>query len=49
MKIHISPAIIMRIREFGEADLFVTFFTPDRGRLKGVAKGARRSRKRFVN
>lgn len=49
MKIHISPAIIMRIREFGETDLFVTFFTPDRGRLKGVAKGARRSRKRFVN
>ncbi len=49
MKAHISPAIIMRIREFGESDLLVTFLTPDRGRLKGVAKGARRSRKRFVN
>ena len=39
----------MRIREFGESDLLVTFFTPDRGRLKGVAKGARRSKRRFVN
>jgi DNA repair protein RecO (recombination protein O) len=49
MKTHISPSIIMRTKEFGEADLLVTFFTPDKGRLKGVAKGARRSRKRFVN
>jgi DNA repair protein RecO (recombination protein O) len=49
MAIHISPAIIMRIREFGESDLMVTFFTPERGRLKGVAKGARRSKRRFSN
>jgi DNA repair protein RecO (recombination protein O) len=44
-----SHAIIMRVKEFGESDIFVTFFTPDKGRLKGVAKGARRSHKRFVN
>lgn len=49
MKNHISEAIIMRIREYGESNLLVTFFTPDMGQLKGVAKGARRSRKRFVN
>ena len=49
MTIHISPAIIMRIKEFGESDLLVTFFTSDRGKLKGVAKGARRSRRRFAN
>ena len=49
MNTHASPAIIMRIKEFGESDLLVTFFTPDQGRLKGVAKGARKSRKRFVN
>jgi len=49
MKNHISEAIIMRIKEYGESDLLVTFFTPDIGQLKGVAKGARRSRKRFVN
>jgi len=39
----------MRISEFGESDLLVTFFTPDKGRLKGVAKGGRKSRKRFAN
>ena len=39
----------MRTAEIGESDLIVTFLTRDKGRLKGVAKGARRSRKRFVN
>lgn len=46
---HISTAIITRIKEFGESDLMVEYFTPDKGLLKGVAKGARRSRARFVN
>jgi len=49
MKTKISHAIIMRTKVFGESDILVTFFTPDEGRLKGVAKGARRSAKRFVN
>jgi DNA repair protein RecO (recombination protein O) len=49
MKYVNSQAIIMRVKEFGESDLLVTFFTPDLGRLRGVAKGALRSRKRFVN
>lgn len=49
MKTDISPAIIMRVKEFGESDLLVAFFTAQRGQLRGVAKGARRSRKRFVN
>ena len=49
MKTETSPAIILRTREVGESDLIVTFFTADKGRLKGIAKGARRSRKRFVN
>jgi DNA repair protein RecO (recombination protein O) len=49
MTSHISPAIIMWIKEFGESDLLVTFFTPDRGRLKGIAKGGRKSRRRFAN
>lgn len=39
----------MRVRDFGESDLLISFFTQDKGRLKGVAKGARRSRRRFVN
>ncbi|MFH1489398.1 MAG: DNA repair protein RecO, partial [Pseudomonadota bacterium] len=49
MKSHITPSIIMRIKEFGESDLLVTFFTKDMGQMKGVAKGARRSCRRFVN
>lgn len=49
MKTHISPAVIMRVKDLGESDLLVTFFTTQKGRLKGIAKGARKSRKRFVN
>jgi DNA repair protein RecO (recombination protein O) len=49
MKTYTSQSIIMRTTEFGETDVLVTFFTPDKGRLKGIAKGARKSRKRFVN
>jgi DNA repair protein RecO (recombination protein O) len=49
MKTYTSQAIIMRIREFGESDLLVTFFTQGKGRLKGIAKGGRKSRKRFAN
>ncbi len=49
MKAHVSPSIILRIKEIGESDLIVTFFSADRGRLRGIAKGARRSRRRFVN
>lgn len=49
MEKKITAAIIMRVREFGETDLLVHFFTRDRGQLRGVAKGARRSRRRFVN
>jgi DNA repair protein RecO (recombination protein O) len=49
MNTHVSTAIVLRIKEFGESDLLISFFTADKGRLKGVAKGARRSKKRFSN
>ncbi len=49
MNTHVSDSIITRTWEFGETDLLVSFFTADRGRLKGVAKGARKSAKRFAN
>lgn len=39
----------MRVNEFGESDLLITFFTPDKGKMKGIAKGAKRSKSRFVN
>lgn len=50
MPIHrISPAIVLRSRPFGESDKIVCFFTENYGKLVGIAKGAMRSRKRFVN
>ena len=49
MNIKSSNSIIMRVSEFGESDLLITFFTPTEGKLKGIAKGARRSKARFVN
>jgi DNA repair protein RecO (recombination protein O) len=44
-----SPAVIFRWRAYGESDKIVTFLTRDFGKLTGIAKGARRSRRRFVN
>ena len=49
MNINSSISIIMRVSEFGESDLLITFFTPIHGKIKGIAKGARRSKARFVN
>ena len=49
MNIITSTAIIMRVNEFRESDLLITFFTPGGGKMKGIAKGARRSKSRFVN
>lgn len=44
-----TPAVVLRSLNYGESDRIVTFFTKDFGKLKGIAKGARRSRKRFQN
>ena len=42
-----SEAVILRTWPVHEADLVVSFFTRDYGRLKGIAKSALKSRKRF--
>jgi DNA repair protein RecO (recombination protein O) len=44
-----TPAIILTVRDYGEADLLVTFITPDQGRLTGLAKHAKKSRRRFAH
>ncbi|MEN8198719.1 MAG: DNA repair protein RecO [Thermodesulfobacteriota bacterium] len=44
-----TPAIVLDCRDHGESDLIVTFFCRQHGRVTGIAKGARRSKKRFVN
>jgi len=42
-----SRAIVLRHTDYGEADRIVTFLTPHYGRVKGFARAARKSRKRF--
>lgn len=42
-----SEAIVLRHTDYGEADRIVTFYTRDVGLLKGFARHARSSRKRF--
>ncbi len=42
-----TPAIVLGGIRLGEADRLVTFFTANHGKLKGVAKGARRMKNRF--
>jgi DNA repair protein RecO (recombination protein O) len=44
-----SPAFILDTFDHGESDLIVTYFTRHKGRMTGIAKGAKRSKKRFVN
>jgi len=47
MPVLTSDAIILRTWPVQESDLIVSFFTRDYGRLKGIAKSALKSRKRF--
>ena len=42
-----SEAIVLRSYPMREADLLVTFFTRADGKLRGVAKSAKKSKKRF--
>ena len=39
----------MQVADYGESDKIVTFFSPENGKQVGIAKGAKRSKKRFVN
>ncbi|MBI5560142.1 MAG: DNA repair protein RecO [Deltaproteobacteria bacterium] len=43
-----TDAVILNSMDYGESDRIITFYTRDYGKLKGIAKGARRSKKRFV-
>lgn len=42
-----TPAIVLRNRDYGESDRIVTVLTRDAGKLGGIAKGAKQSRRRF--
>jgi DNA repair protein RecO (recombination protein O) len=47
MSVLTSEAVVLRTWPVQEADLIVSFFTRDYGRVKGIAKSALKSRKRF--
>jgi len=47
MSVFSSEAVVLRTWPVHEADLIVSYFTRDYGRVKGVAKSALKSRKRF--
>jgi DNA repair protein RecO (recombination protein O) len=43
----VTPAIVLRARDYSEADRIVSLLTRDAGKLSGIAKGAKASRRRF--
>ena len=47
MPLHTADALILRTYKLAEVDRIVVFLTRDRGKKRGVAKGARRTRSRF--
>jgi DNA repair protein RecO (recombination protein O) len=49
MSLHKDQAIILSTRVFGESDKILRFFTLNTGKLTGIAKGAKKSQKRFMN
>jgi DNA repair protein RecO (recombination protein O) len=42
-----TQAVVLRSIRYGEADRIVHLYTPHRGRIGAIAKGARRARSRF--
>jgi len=44
-----TTAVVLKIVDHGESDKIVTFYSAAAGRQTGIAKGAKRSSKRFVN
>ena len=48
MPVYTSDALILRTYKLAEADRIVVFLTRDRGKKRGVAKGARRAKSRFT-
>ena len=47
VRLESTPAIVLRTREYGESDKIVTFLSRTAGKFSGIAKGAKRSQRRF--
>lgn len=48
MKQFRTQAIILNRTDYGEADRIITFLTPDRGKVTGIAKGVRKSKSKLA-
>ena len=48
MPVYQAEALILRTYKLGESDRIVVFLTRDRGKKRGVAKGARRPKSRYM-
>lgn len=49
MTLRTTCGIVLATGEHGEADKLVTLYCPDLGRMTAIAKGAKKSKRRFVN
>ncbi len=44
-----TQGVVIKVNDYGESDKLVTLYCPQIGKLDVLAKGAKRSQKRFVN
>lgn len=49
MNLRSTRGIVLATGDHGEADKLVTLYCPDLGRMTAIAKGAKKSKRRFVN
>lgn len=47
MRVSGCEAIVLSVRDYGDADKIVTLFTREHGKVAGIARAAKKSRKRF--
>jgi len=45
-RLYRTSAIVLKRQDFGEADRILTLFTPERGKLRVIAKGVRKTTSR---
>lgn len=49
MSLQQSQAVVLQVKDHGDSDKIVTVFSMEHGKIVLIAKGAKRSQKRFVN
>lgn len=49
MSLQQTLAVVLQVKDHGDSDKIVTLYSLERGKIAAIAKGAKRSKKRFVN